>query len=109
YKVFRDSNHPSQSTYKQPTIYDFHGEFYIKGAIRTYLYHKNSGNEISKQCYYLLLFFHKLWDEKQEVEASLQNGRMQIRLVVEEEGCEVDYRFPDIQGREVERLLASGL
>ncbi len=30
YKVFRVSNHPSQSTYKQPTFYDFHGEFYMK-------------------------------------------------------------------------------
>lgn len=86
YKVFRVSNHPSQSTYKQPTFYDFHGEFYMKGAIRTYLYHTNSWYELSKQSYYLLLFFQKLWDEKQEVEASWQNGRMQIRLVVEEEG-----------------------
>ncbi|WP_235443451.1 hypothetical protein [Streptococcus suis] len=86
YKVFRVSNHPSQSTYKQPTFYDFHGEFYMKGAIRTYLYHTNSWYELSKQSYYLLLFFQKLWDEKQEVEASWQNGRIQIRLVVEEEG-----------------------
>ncbi len=57
----------------------------MKGAIRTYLYHTNSWYELSKQGYYLLLF-QKLWDEKQEVEASWQNGRMQIRLVVEEEG-----------------------
>ncbi|HEM3458064.1 TPA: hypothetical protein U1B25_001695 [Streptococcus suis] len=109
YKVFRVSNHPSQSTYKQPTFYDFHGEFYMKGAIRTYLYHTNSWYELSKQGYYLLLFFQKLWDEKQEVEASWQNGRMQIRLVVEEEGGQVHYRFPDHQAREVERLLASGM
>lgn len=109
YKVFRVSNHPSQSTYKQPTFYDFHGEFYMKGAIRTYLYHTNSWYELSKQGYYLLLFFQKLWDEKQEVEASWQNGRMQIRLVVEEEGWQVHYRFPDNQAREVERLLGSGM
>ncbi len=34
---------------------------------------------------------------------------MQIRLVVEEEGWQVHYRFPDNQAREVERLLGSGM
>ncbi len=43
------------------------------------------------------------------MEASWQNGRMQIRLVVEEEGWQVHYRFPDNQAREVERLLGSGM
>ncbi|NQN86687.1 hypothetical protein HO997_01950 [Streptococcus suis] len=111
YKVFRISNHPSTSSYKQPTFYDFHGEFYMKGAIRNYLYQEGSWYVLTKQGYYLLQFFQKAWDAKQDIFASWHKGRLQVRLLIEEEesSCLVHYRFPDNQAREVERLLASGL
>lgn len=111
YKVFRISNHPSTSSYKQPTFYDFHGEFYMKGAIRNYLYQEGSWYVLTKQGYYLLQFFQKAWDTKQDIFASWHKGRLQVRLLIEEEeaSCLVHYRFPDNQAREVERLLASGL
>ncbi|HFI0716430.1 TPA: hypothetical protein ACGO5G_001527 [Streptococcus suis] len=111
YKVFRISNHSSTSSYKQPTFYDFHGEFYMKGAIRNYLYQEGSWYALTKQGYYLLQFFQKAWDVKQDIFASWYKGRLQVRLLMEEEegNCMVHYRFPDHQAREVERLLASGL
>ncbi|HFU4055457.1 TPA: hypothetical protein ACGO6G_001514 [Streptococcus suis] len=111
YKVFRISNHPSTSSYKQPTFYDFHGEFYMKGAIRNYLYQEGSWYALTKQGYYLLQFFQEAWEAKQDIFASWHKGRLQVRLLIEEEdaSCLVHYRFPDNQAREVERLLASGL
>ncbi|MDW8751642.1 hypothetical protein Q7W34_09460 [Streptococcus suis] len=111
YKVFRISNHPSKSTYKQPTFYDFHGEFYMKGAIRNFLYQDGSWYALSKKGYYLLRFFQKAWEDKQDIFASWHKGKLEVRLFVEEEedDCLVHYRFPDNQAREVERLLASGL
>lgn len=110
YKVFRVSNHPSKSTYKQPTFYDFHGEFYLKGAIRKFLYQDGSWYELSKQRYYILKFLQKAWEEKKTIFASWQNEKFEVRLLMEEEDdCLVQYRFPDHQARQVERLLASGL
>ncbi|HEM3684405.1 TPA: hypothetical protein ACGORW_000761 [Streptococcus suis] len=110
YKVFRVSNHPSKSTYKQPTFYDFHGEFYMKGAIRKFLYQDGSWYELSKQRYYILKFLQRVWEENKTIFASWQKEKFEVRLLMEEEDdCLVQYRFPDNQAREVERLLASGL
>lgn len=109
YKVFRVSNHPSKSTYKQPTFYDFHGDFYMKGAIRTYLYQDSSWHGFSKERYYLLRFFQKAWEDHWEIRGVWKKGRLEIQLLVDEEDCLIHYRFPDNHAREVERLLTSGL
>ncbi|NQG98348.1 hypothetical protein HO675_09665 [Streptococcus suis] len=109
YKVFRISNHPSHSDYQQPTFHVAHGEFYMRGKIRSFLYQEHGWSRRKEGTFFLLRFFLKAERTGAKVYGRRRKGRLEVYLEEVEGETRNLYRFQDKQVTLVKDLLVTSL
>ncbi|MBO4108191.1 hypothetical protein [Streptococcus suis] len=109
YKVFRISNHPSRSHYQQPTFHVDHGDFYMRGKIRSFLYQDHDWRRLKEGTFFLLRFMLKAERMGAKVYGQRRKGKLEVYLEEVEGEIRYLYRFQDNQVKLVKELLVTGL
>lgn len=110
YKVFRVSDHPTTSRYKQPTFYEHHGSFYIRGKIRTFLYDEGRWRKVTPSMLALLKFFNDMDKDIASIYGRRTRERgLELYLEIDTGHTIRRYSFPESIRKGIADLLATGL
>ncbi|HEL2057947.1 TPA: hypothetical protein TY768_001118 [Streptococcus suis] len=109
YKVFRISNHPSRSHYQQPTFHVDHGDFYMRGKIRSFLYQDHDWRRLKEGTFFLLRFMLKAERMGAKVYGRRCKGKLEVYLEEVEGETRYLYRFQEKQVKLIKELLVTGL